>query len=117
MRSNLEETAAAANFLAVEKSRQPSMVLLLDDLTRRLPDDTWLERLNFSRGEVSLNGQSSQAAKLLDILQDSTLLRSAALSGPIQPDARSGKDRFNITAGYGPGTESAEDDNASAARR
>ena len=94
------------------------MVLLLDDLTRRLPDDTWLERLSFARGEVSLSGQSAQAAKLLEILQESKLLRSSALSGPIQPDARSGKDRFNITAGYGPEPEEpAEDDDASDARR
>ena len=90
LRDNLEEAAEAANFLAIEKSRQPSMVLLLDDLTRRLPDDTWLERLSFARGEVSLSGQSAQAAKLLEILQESKLLRSSALSGPIQPDARSG---------------------------
>ena len=119
LRDSLEDAAEAANFLAIEKSRQPSMVLLLDDLTRRLPDDTWLERLSFARGEVSLSGQSAQAAKLLEILQESSLLRSPALSGPIQPDARSGKDRFNITAGYGPlpEEESAEDDDASVARR
>jgi general secretion pathway protein L len=102
LRDNLEEAALAANFLAIEKARQPSMVLLLDELTRLLPDDTYLERLNFSRGELSLNGQSGQAAKLVEILQGSQLLRDVALSGPIQPDARTQKDRFNITAGYGP---------------
>lgn len=117
LRANLEDAATAANFLAIEKSRQPSMVLLLNDLTRLLPDDTWLERLNFSRGEVSLNGQSGQAAKLVGILQDSALLRSPALSGPIQPDVRTGKDRFNITAGYGPEPEIKEGDDASVARR
>lgn len=117
LRSTLEEAATAANFLAVEKARQPSMVLLLNDLTVRLPDDTWLERLNFSRGEVSLAGQSGRAAKLVEILQESTLLRNPALSGPIQPDARSGKDRFNITAGYGPAPDEAEDGDATVARR
>ena len=110
LRSTLEESATAANFLAVEKARQPSMVLLLDDLTELLPDDTWLERMNFSRGELSLAGQSGRAAKLVEILQGSKLLRSPALSGPIQPDARSGKDRFNITAGYGPTADDAKED-------
>lgn len=108
LRSSLEEAAAAANFLAIEKARQSSMVLLLDELTRLLPDDTYLERLNFGGGEVSLNGQSGQAAKLVEILQESQLLRSPALSGPIQPDARTQKDRFNITAGYGPEPEPEE---------
>lgn len=103
MRSTLEDAATAANFLAVEKARQPSAVLLLDELSRLLPDDTWLERLNFSRGEVTLSGQSGQAPRLVEILQASQLLRDPALSGPIQPDSRTRKDRFNITLGYGPG--------------
>lgn len=110
LRSSLEEAALAANFLAIEKGRQPSMVLLLNELTRLLPDDTYLERLNATRGEITLGGQSSQAAKLVEVLQSSTLLRSPSLSGPIQPDARTGKDRFNITAGYGPAPEPDEDD-------
>jgi general secretion pathway protein L len=105
LRDSLEDAAAAANFLAIEKARQPSMVLLLNELTRLLPDHTWLERLSFVNGEVSLSGQSGQAAKLVETLQASELLRNPALSGPIQPDARTQKDRFNITAGYGPGRE------------
>jgi general secretion pathway protein L len=108
LRDNLEEAALAANFLAIEKGRQPSMVQMLAELTKLLPDDTYLERLNSTRGEITLSGQSSQAAKLVEILQSSTLLRSPALSGPIQPDARTQKDRFNITAGYGPAPEPEE---------
>ena len=108
LRDSLEEAALAANFLAIEKGRQPSMVLMMADLTKLLPDDTYLERLNSSRGELTLSGQSSQAAKLVEVLQSSTLLRSPALSGPIQPDARTQKDRFNITAGYGPAPEPEE---------
>lgn len=108
LRDSLEEAALAANFLAIEKARQPSMVLLLDELTKLLPDDTYLERLNATRGEITLSGQSNQAAKLVSVLQASTLLRNPSLSGPIQPDARTGKDRFNITAGYGPAPEPEE---------
>jgi general secretion pathway protein L len=118
MRSSLEDAAAAANFLAVEKARQPSAVLLLNELSRLLPDDTWLERLNFTRGEVTMSGQSGQAAKLVEILQSSQLLRDPALSGPIQPDVRTKKDRFNITLGYGPAPDEAEEgDDEAVARR
>jgi general secretion pathway protein L len=116
LRLSLEEAATAANFLAIEKARQPSMLMILFELTRLLPDETYLERLSINRGELSLNGQSDQAAKLLELLQGTELLRSPALSGPIQPDARTGKDRFNITAGYGPEPEPEADD-APVARR
>ncbi|MBB5208697.1 PilN domain-containing protein [Chiayiivirga flava] len=108
LRDELESAASGANFLAIEKERQPSTLLLLDELTRLLPDDTFLERLSVSRGELSINGQSGQAPKLVELLQASKLLRSPSLSGPIQPDARSGKDRFNITARYGPDPDATE---------
>ena len=109
LRDELDAAAAGANFLAVEKASQPSMLLLLEDLTRRLPDDTYLERLSVARGEITLAGQSAQAPKLVELLQDSASLQSPALSGPIQPDSRSGKDRFNIVARFG---NAAEDGNA-----
>ena len=65
----------------------------------------------------SLSGQSNQAAKLVEILQGSGLLRNPALSGPIQPDARTQKDRFNITAGYGPAPDVEEGEDEAAPRR
>ncbi|MCX7557045.1 PilN domain-containing protein [Xanthomonadaceae bacterium JHOS43] len=105
LRDELDTAAAGANFLAVEKFRQPSMLLLLEDLTRLLPDDTFLERLSVTRGELTLAGQSSQAPKLVELLQDSKTFRSPSLSGPIQPDSRSGKDRFNIAAQFGAQSE------------
>ncbi len=105
LRDELDAAAAGANFLAVEKANQPSMLLMLDELTRLLPDDTFLERLSAARGELSLAGQSSQAPQLVKLLQDSVNFRGAALSGPIQPDARSGKDRFNVAARFGAETE------------
>ncbi len=98
LRASLEDAVAGANFLAVRKASQPSVVELLHSLTRTLPDDTFIERLNLSGTTLSLTGQSSQAAQLIERLRQAPGVRDAALSGAIQPDARSGKDRFNISA-------------------
>lgn len=114
LRDELDSASAGANFLAVEKASQPSMLSMLDELTRLLPDDTYLERLGASRGELTLAGQSTQAPQLVKLLQEAKSFRGAALSGPIQPDARSGKDRFNLAAKFGAETEEGD---APAARR
>jgi general secretion pathway protein L len=98
LRASLEDAVAGANFLAVRKASQPSVVELLHALTRTLPDDTFIERLNLTGTTLSLTGQSSQAAQLIERLRQAPGVRDAALSGAIQPDARSGKDRFNISA-------------------
>lgn len=105
LRKQLEDAAAAANFLAVQKQTQASMVVLLDELTQALPDDTFLERLSVSGNQISITGFSSQATRLIGTLQDSEQLRDVALNGAIQPDPRVARDRFTITAGFGPQPE------------
>ncbi len=114
LRDELDAAAEGANFLAVEKANQPSMLLMLEELTRLLPDDTFVERLSASRGELTMAGQSEQAPQLVKLLQNASTFRSAALSGAIQPDARTGKDRFNLAARFG---AEPEDGNAPASGR
>jgi general secretion pathway protein L len=98
LRTSLDEAVQAANFLAVQKARQPSMLELLTSLTDALPDDTYVERMSVAGENLNLTGQSSQAAQLIERMQRLPNLRNAALAGSIQPDPRSGKDRFTITA-------------------
>ena len=111
-REQLAQAAAAANFLAQQKRSQPSMVRTLADLTSLLPDDTFLERLNVSKGELSITGQSAKAAQLVERLQNSTMLESPALNGPVQPDGRTGLDRFTLTMHFVEGAESADSSEA-----
>jgi general secretion pathway protein L len=102
LRAQLEDAAAAANFLAVQKQTQASMVLLLDEVTQRLPDDTFLTRLSVSGNQVSLSGYSAQALKLVGELQKSGVLKDAALNGGVQQEPRVSRDMFTINATYGP---------------
>ncbi|MFA5683155.1 MAG: PilN domain-containing protein [Lysobacteraceae bacterium] len=98
LRDELEEAVAGANFLAVRKTEQPNVVAVLDALTTALPDDTFLERMNLSGSALSITGQSAQAPRLIELLGKAPGIRELSLAGAIQPDARSGKDRFNINA-------------------
>lgn len=94
----LVDSIAGANFLAEKKRTTVPTVALIDDLTRRIPDNTFIERLNVENNQVQLQGQSSEAAKLIGLLSDSPYIGNPTFQGPIQPDARSGKERFQITA-------------------
>ncbi|MEO6076656.1 MAG: PilN domain-containing protein [Dokdonella sp.] len=94
----LVDSIAGANFLAEKKRTTAPTVALIDDLTRRIPDNTFIERLNIENNQVQLQGQSSEAAKLIGLLSGSPYIGNPTFQGPIQPDARSGKERFQITA-------------------
>ncbi|MBB5359405.1 general secretion pathway protein L [Rhodanobacter sp. ANJX3] len=99
LRQQLQDNAGAAGFLARRKMKAVSMLSLMQDITARLPDTAWLERFSVDNsGQVGLQGQSVQAAKLLDALKDSKLITDASFQGSIQPDPATGKERFYLTA-------------------
>jgi len=98
LRKTLADSVAGANFLSDKKRNSPLTVAVLDDLSRRLPEDTFLERLQIENCEIQLQGQAKEAAKLISLLSSSACLGDPRLQGQIQPDARTGKERFQITA-------------------
>lgn len=97
-REQLKQTAKAEAFLQKFRSSQPTMLALINDLTKRIPDDTALDKLSVNEGRLVLVGQSRQAAALVGQLQASPFISSPALAGAVQPDARTGRDRFTLTA-------------------
>lgn len=99
LRQQLQDNAGAAGFLAQRKKNTVSMLGLLLETTARLPDNAWLERFSVDNtGQIGIQGQSQQAAKLLDTLKDSHLITDASFQGSIQPDPTTGKERFYLTA-------------------
>lgn len=98
LRERLDNAVNGASFLAKARAERPRSIDLLNDLSERLPDGTWLERLNITESRVVLIGYSNQASAQVALLQGSPYLRAPALSGSVQPDPRTGRDRFTITA-------------------
>ena len=98
LRNQLQRSVTAANFLAGRRAQQPTMLELLNDLTKRIPDNTSLEKLSVNDGHITLIGQSKQAPALVGLLQASPLIRSPALVGAVQTDPNTNLDRFTLTA-------------------
>ena len=88
-------------FLDRARAQRPTTVEVIDELTRRLPDGTYLEKLSIDDDELMLIGLSREAAALIGQLQDTELWASPALAGALQPDPGSGRDRFTLVAELG----------------
>lgn len=98
LKRQLRDAIEGANFLAKKKAEQAITVDVLAEVTRLVPDDTWLERLSFVGAQVQLQGQSAGADKLIGILTKSSCLANPQFQGIIQPDGATGKDRFSLAA-------------------
>ena len=99
LRQQLQDNAGAAGFLAERKLHKVSALGVLQDISQRLPTTAWLERLSIDNsGQVGFQGQSPQAARLVDALKGSPVITDANFQGTIQVDPSTGKERFYMVA-------------------
>jgi len=96
LRTELERRVGDYNFALERKYAFPATVQVLEDITRILPDDTWLTQLEMhtmrgtkdAQREVTLRGESANAGRLVSLLEDSKVFTQAAPRSPttkIQP--------------------------------
>ena len=88
-----------AQFLADRARNRVSLVVLLEELSARLPDSAWVFRLSLSEGQVHLHGSSTAAATLIAVLEDSGRLANVRFASPVVREGGTGRDRFHIAAG------------------
>lgn len=94
----LTDLVEGMGFLQRTRAGRPTMVEVLDEVTRRLPDSTYLEKLSVESDRLMVIGLSTEASALVGRLEGSPLWRAPALTGALMPDPRSGRDRFTLTA-------------------
>ena len=90
VRTQLEGMQADYNYILTKKYAYPNAVSVLDEVTRVLPDDTWLTQLELKtigRGkemhrDLYLRGESVNAGKLIALLEDSKLVEQTAPRSP-----------------------------------
>jgi general secretion pathway protein L len=98
IKEQIEDTSEAAGFLAMRRAESPLAIELLADVTRLIPDDTYLDRLVIGKGTVQLQGKSQNAQRLIELVNESELLDEAAFRGSTRLDARSGLEIFEVNA-------------------
>ena len=98
----LKKRVAAAlertSFLVDRRLSTPTAAALLNDVSERLPDDTWLIQLRVNGNQLMLSGFSPTAASLIALLEDSPMLSEVRFGSPVTVDPRVGHERFNLLA-------------------
>ncbi|HAI46432.1 MAG TPA: general secretion pathway protein GspL [Stenotrophomonas sp.] len=98
-RQQLQTLVEGATFLEQKRAAHAGTVELWNELTRLLPDGTYLEKLSVEGNSLQLIGLSREASQLVPLLQDSPLWRKVNLTGVLQADGgAAGRDRFTLTA-------------------
>lgn len=110
-RQRLVDLVQGQAFLDKSRGGRATTVEVLDELSRRLPDDTYLEKFALEGDRLTLIGLSSEASALVGKLEGSKLWRAPALTGALVPDPRTQRDRFTLVAELVDTSPDAEDAN------
>ncbi len=103
LQQQLDKQLADYNLPLARKHGSPLAVQVLDDLSKRLPEDTWAQVIeirtvpNQKAKEVVVQGETGSGAKLLQYFQESPLLKEAAFKTAMTRVAPTAE-RFHVTA-------------------
>ncbi len=98
LQQRIDQHRARSRYLFAQKVRQPASVELLEELSARLPDDTWLFRIEVRDGKVYLQGTSTRASALIAELENSRFFEDVRFASPVTQDGASGRERFHLSA-------------------
>lgn len=103
IRDRIKDASEAAGFLHARRAASPTTVEVMAEVTRVMPDDTFLDRLLISSEDVQMQGKSENAQRLIELVNQSSMFTAASFRGPTRLDSRTQKEIFDVTANLVPG--------------
>ncbi len=98
LKKRLARMVERNRFLIDRKSTRLTVTELLHEITRLLPDDTWIIRARLQGDKLTLSGYSATASALIASLEGSAGLAQVRFSSPVTLDRRVGVERFDLSA-------------------
>lgn len=95
-RSRRDDLVARIAALHRRKAQDPSMIGIWEEITRLLPDTSWLSELRREEGALVLDGHSRAAADLIGLLSRWALAARVEFLSPVIRDPQNGMERFKI---------------------
>ena len=99
MKTQLVARLEHGRFLIDRRLSTPAANGLLAEVSARLPNDTWLQRMRWHGKELTLSGYSPAAATLIEGLEESPLFSEVRFESPVTVDPRVQREQFNLSAG------------------
>jgi general secretion pathway protein L len=96
VRRRLDQETLKENFLARQKAA-PLFSKVLAEVSRVLPDRTWVFEFEMRGSEVRLHGYSPQASSLIGLFDNAPMFSNARFRSPLTRGPGGNADRFDIS--------------------
>jgi general secretion pathway protein L len=98
LRAAIDRVLEETRFAFQRRRQAPTVLAVVNELTLRLPDDTWLFELSLRDHEVQISGYSPAASSLIGLIESSPLFENARFRSPVTQDTRIGAEQFHLSA-------------------
>lgn len=98
LRRQLESLMAEYNYLLDKKRESPPVVAVLEDVTRVLPDDTWVQQFDLKGNEMLIQGETASSSKLAGLFEQAKTLHNANFRAPLTKGQGANSERFQLAA-------------------
>ncbi len=108
-KKKVDELYEVTNELINNKQNVPSLVEMLDSLSKLMEDDTWLTKLKYSDNKLEIHGRSPTASVLISTFEKNAMFKNTKFISPVNQDKKTGLEWFqistDITTGGGNGKQ------------
>jgi general secretion pathway protein L len=99
---DLEKQVADYNFLLTKKYSTYPALAYVEEISRLLPDQTWVQQMDLKavgkNRELQISGETNSSSKLIELLEQSSLLQNATQRGTLTRGSQPGLERYMIAA-------------------
>lgn len=96
LRREWEKLSAEYNFVLEKKRAVPPLVMQLDELSRLLTDDTWVQQFDLKGKELQIQGETASSSKLIALVESSNMLSEASFRSPLTKGQAPNSERFHL---------------------
>ena len=98
LRDRMEALANEYKFPIDQKNALPSTFLLVNQLSKLLPDDTYVSNLEVTGKDVQIQGETGSSSKLIELMEGSGFLAEASHKSLLTQIPGTSVERFHIAA-------------------
>jgi general secretion pathway protein L len=98
LRRQLEAQLTEYHYLLDKKRESPPLVAVLEDVTRVLPDDTWVQQFDLKGKEMQIQGETASSSKLVGLFEQAKTLHGASFRAPLTKGQGTNSEHFQLAA-------------------
>ena len=96
VRQDLDARVEKHNYLLEKRQASPTVIQIMEELTRILPDDTWIQVFDLKGKKLQIQGETASSTRLIGLFEKSNVFRDASFSSALFKGQVPGTERYQL---------------------